>query len=203
MCLPTDVIPEKTEKWKWKSLSHVRLLDSSPPGPSVHGIFQARILEWVAVPFSKRSSQWGSNPGLPHYRQILYHLSLQGSPPEKKMILKQFSERGNIMWTFLGMYFIWRLYKNVYFIYLEYIHTYIYQFSSVQLLSRVQLCVTPRISARQASLSITNSKRLLKLMSIKSVMPSSHLILCRPLLLFPPLPPSIRVFSKESTLLMW
>ena len=66
--------------------------------------------------------------------------------------------------------------------------------SSVQSLSRVWLFVTPWITARQASLSITNSRSLLKLMSIESVMPSSHLILCRPLLLLPPIPPSIRVF---------
>ena len=57
-------------------------------------------------------------------------------------------------------------------------------------------------TARQASLSITNSQSSLKLMSIESVMPSSHLILCRPLLLLPPIPPSIRVFSSESTLHM-
>ena len=61
--------------------------------------------------------------------------------------------------------------------------------SSVQLLSRVRLFVTPWITARQASLSITNSWSSLKLMSIESVMPSSHLILCRPLLLLPPIPP--------------
>ena len=59
--------------------------------------------------------------------------------------------------------------------------------------------VTPRIAARQASLSITNSWSSFKLMSIESVMPSSHLILCHPLLLLPPIPPSIRVFSNEST----
>jgi len=76
------------------------------------------------------------------------------------------------------------------------------QFSSVQLLSRVQLFVTPWIVARQASLSITISWSSLKLTSIKSVMPSSHLILCRPLLLLTPIPPSIRVFSNESTLHM-
>ena len=76
------------------------------------------------------------------------------------------------------------------------------QFSSVQLLSRVWLFATPWIAARQASLSITISRSSLRLMSIKSVMPSSHLILCRPLLLLPPIPPSIRVFSKESTLHM-
>ena len=75
-------------------------------------------------------------------------------------------------------------------------------FSSVQLLSRVQLFVTPWITACQASLSITNSQSSLKLTSIESVMPSSHLILCSPLLLLPPIPPSIRVFSNESTLRM-
>ena len=74
------------------------------------------------------------------------------------------------------------------------------QFSSVQSLSCVRLFTTPWITARQASLSITNSWSSLKLTSIESVMPSSHLILCRPLLLLPPIPPSIRVFSIESTL---
>ena len=74
--------------------------------------------------------------------------------------------------------------------------------SSVQLLSRVHLFVTPWSAASQASLSITNSQSLPKLMSIESVMPSSHLILCRPLLFLPQIPPSIRVFSNESTLRM-
>ena len=76
------------------------------------------------------------------------------------------------------------------------------QFSSFQSLSRVRLFVTPWIAAHQASLSITNSQSLLKLMSIESVMPSSHLILCRPLLFLPAIPPSIRVFFNESTLHM-
>ena len=76
------------------------------------------------------------------------------------------------------------------------------QFGSVQSLSRVWLFATPWTAACQASLSITNSWSLPKLISIKSVMPSSHLILCRPLLLLPPIPPSIRVFSNESTLRM-
>ena len=79
---------------------------------------------------------------------------------------------------------------------------YYHQFSSVQLLSHVRLFATPWIAARQASLSITNSQSSLKLMSIELVMPSSHLILHRPLLLLPPIPPSIRVFSNESTLRM-
>ena len=75
-------------------------------------------------------------------------------------------------------------------------------FSSVQSLSRVWLFATPWIAARQASLSITNFRSSLRLMSIESVMPSSHLILCHPLLFLPSIPPSIRVFSNESTLRM-
>ena len=74
--------------------------------------------------------------------------------------------------------------------------------NSVQLLSRVQLFATPRIAARHASRSITISRSSLRLTSIESVMPSSHLILCRPIFLLPPIPPSIRVFSNESTLHM-
>ena len=73
-------------------------------------------------------------------------------------------------------------------------------FSSVQSLSRVRLFATPWTAARQASLSITNSQSLLKLMSIESAMPSNHLILCHPLLLLPSIFPSITVFSKESVL---
>ena len=75
-----------------------------------------------------------------------------------------------------------------------------FQFSSVQSLSHVRLFMTPWITAHQASLSITNSRSSLRLTSIESVMPSSHLILCRPLLFLPPTPHSIRVFSNESTL---
>ena len=76
------------------------------------------------------------------------------------------------------------------------------QFSSVQSLSHVRLFGTPWITARQASLSITISRSSLRLTSNESVMPSSHLILCCPLLLLPPIPPSIRDFSNESTLHM-
>ena len=75
-----------------------------------------------------------------------------------------------------------------------------YKISSVQSLSRIQLFATPWTAARQASLSITNSRSSLKLMSIESVMPSSHLFLCRLLLLLPSIFPSIRVFSNESVL---
>ena len=75
-------------------------------------------------------------------------------------------------------------------------------FSSVQSLSRVWLFATPWITACQASLSITNSRSSPRFTSIELVMPSTHLILCRPLLLLPPIPPSITVFSNESTLRM-
>ena len=80
--------------------------------------------------------------------------------------------------------------------------TFYIWFSSVQSLSRVRLFAIPWISARQASQSITNSRSSSRLKSIKSVIPSSHLILCCPLLLLPPIPPSIRVFSNEPTLRM-
>ena len=73
------------------------------------------------------------------------------------------------------------------------------QFSSVQSRSRVWLFATPWITARQASLSITNSRSSLRLMSIESVMPSSHLILCCPLLLLPPIPPSISLFQRVNS----
>ena len=78
----------------------------------------------------------------------------------------------------------------------------VHQIRSDQSLSRVRLFATPWITARQASLSITNSRSSPRLTSIESVMPSSHLILCRPLLLLPPIPLIIRVFSNESTLCM-
>ena len=83
----------------------------------------------------------------------------------------------------------------------EFVYFYLFvQFSSVQSLSSVRLFVTPWTAVREASLSITNSQSLLKLMYIKSVMPSNHLILCGPLLLPPSIFPSIRVFCNESVL---
>jgi len=129
--------------------------DCSLPGSSVLGILQARILEWVAIPFSRGSSHPRIEPRSSAVQvDSFYHLSRQGS------------------------------------------------LSSVRLLSCVRLFVTPWIAACQASLSITNSQSSLRLTSIESVMPSSRLILCRPLLLLPPIPPSIKVFSNESTLRM-
>ena len=81
-----------------------------------------------------------------------------------------------------------------------YLYIGLFQFSSVQSLSRVQFFATPWTAAHQASLSITNSRSPPKPISIESVMPSNHLILCRPLLLLPSIFPSIRVFSNESAL---
>ena len=116
-------------------------MDCCPPGSSVHGILQARILEWVAIPLSRGSSQ----------------------PRDQTQV-------------------------------------YCIQLSSVQSFSRAQLFATPWTAACQASLSFAISQSLLKLMSIKSVMPSNHLILCHPLLLQPSIFPHIRVFSNESVL---
>ena len=132
-------------------------LDCSLPGSSVHGVLQARILEWVAIFLLQGIfSTQGSNLHtlcLLCCRQILYLLSHQGSP-----------------------------------------------FSSVQLLSSGRLFATPWTAACQASLSITNSRSLPKLMSIELVMPSNYLIFCYPLLLLPSIFPSIRVFSNELAL---
>ena len=112
-------------------------------------------------------------------------------------------ERQSTIWEKIFAYhisdkgFIFR----ILYIYI-YIHTHIYIFSSAQSLSCVWLFATLWIATRQTSLSITNSQSLLKFMPIESVMPSSHLILCHSLLLLPPIPPSIRVFSNESILCM-
>ena len=128
---------------------------------------------WSGLPFPSPGDL--PNPGALHCRQTVYHLSHQGSPKETVSII-----------------------VNMDTIYSRILHSV--QFSSVQSLSHVLLFATSWIAACQASLSITSSWSLPKLMSIESVMPSSHLILCHPLLLLPRIPPSIRVFSNESTL---
>ena len=112
-------------------------MDCSPPGSSVRGSFQARVLEWVAIAVSKTDAT--------------------------------------------------EIYRE-------------HQFSSVQLLSPVQLFATPWIAARKTSLSIANSRSLLKFMSIELVMPFNYLILCHHLLLLPSIFPSTRVFFSESVL---
>ena len=115
----------------------------------------------------------GLNLGLLHYRGVLYCLSHQGSPVYVYMYI-------------IGIFILsFRFFPHI---------------SSVQLFRCVRLFETPWTAARQTSLSITNSGSLLKLTSIELVMPSNHLILCRPLLLLPSIFPSIRVFSNESVL---
>ena len=125
------------------------------------------------------------------FRTVLIKKNLQtintGEGVNKKE--PSYTVGGNVNWYSTIKKWYWDSLKN-------------YQFSSVQLLTRVRLLATPWITARQASLSITNSWSSLKLISIQLVMPSNHLILCRPLLLLPLILPSIRVFSNESTLCM-
>ena len=154
-------------------------MDCSPPGSSVHGILQVRILEWVASPFS-RGFSWPRDQIRMSCinRQVL----LPSEPPGSPYILPYY-----------------------HLVILPYYHIpFLGYLSSVRSLSHVQLFVTPWTAAGQASLSITNSWSLRKLMSIALVMPSNHLILCRPLLLLPSIFPSIRVFSNESVLnIMW
>ena len=139
-------------------------MDGSLPGSSVHGIFQARILKWVAMPSSTGSS-WLRD------QTCISCISCTAGRFFAIWAMLSFSPEGN-------------------------------QIRSDQSLSCVRLFATPWTAACQASLSITNSWSSHRLTSIESVMPSSHLILCRPLLLLPPIPPSIRVFFNESTLRM-
>ena len=107
-----------------------------------------------------------------------------------KLFLKLISQGNNLEWKrYIGVSFQWKSWIFVWGI-----------SQSVQSLSRVHPFATPWTAAHQPSLSITNSQSLPKVMSIESMMPSNHLILCRPLLLLPPIPPSIRVFSDESAL---
>ena len=138
-------------------------MDCSPPASSVHGILQARILEWVAISYCTGSSWPRDQTRVPCIscigRWILYQLRHLRSP---------------------GLWVI----------------------SSVQSVSCVRPFATSWTAAQQASLSITNSRNLLKLMSIESVIPSNHLILWRPLLLLPSIFHSIRVFLRESFLLI-
>ena len=152
-------------------------MDCSLPVSSSYGIAQARILEWVAISFSKILPVPGIEPVLLHGRQT--HYSLRHFQCELQMIIGP---------SLSGMKITVATIRHR------------YQFSSVQALSRVRLFVTPWTTACQASLSITNSSSLPKLMSIESVMPSNHLFLWRPLFLLPSIFPSIRVFSTESAL---
>ena len=160
----------------------------SPPGSSVHGILQTRILEWVAMPSSRGSSQPRDWTQVSHIAGRFFTVwATQEALFSSLVTIKSLN---NCHRCLSHDYKIFQIDLTA------------LQFSSVQSLSHDRPFVTPRITAHQASLSITNSRSLLKLMSIELVMPSSHLILRHPLLLLPPIPPSIRVFSNESTLRM-
>ena len=225
-------------------------MDCSPSGASVHGILQARILEWGAIPFSRGSSQptdqtqvsciagrfstaWAKKI---KDKIILFQSILSSSSRLRKKKRKTFRKSSHynldkvmlIWWNWQWVQEIesdpitsWQIKGET----VEAETDIIFLGSKttvdgacsheikrhlqlgrkamtnlVQLLSRVQLFATPWTAARQASLSITNSRSLLKLMSIESVMPSNQLILCCPLLLPPSILPSIRVFAEESVL---
>ena len=161
-------------------------MDRSLPASSVHWILQARILEWVARP-SSRGSSWPRN-GTCLLRLLNCWWILYPWASGKLQVCVDFSKFKSFLME------VWfKLFPVLW------VPLCKFQFSSVQSLSHVWFVVTPWTATRQASLSITNSWSLLKLGSIESVMPSNHLILCRPLLL-PSIFLSIRVFSNESVL---
>ena len=176
-------------------------MDCSLQDSSAHGIFQARILEWAAISFSRGSSWPRDGTRISCVgRWILHHWAMKESQNYTWGALK-FTQLfpGLKHWTFKmsqakilehvtsGLHFPIHIRFPI-------------QFNSVQWLSHFQLFVTPWTTARQASLSITISQSPPKPKSIESVMPSSHLILCHPLLLLPSIFPNIRVFSNESAL---
>ena len=148
-------------------------MDCSLPGSSIQGLFQARVLEWVAISFSRGSSR-----------------------PRDWTRVSHITGRCFNIWAIRKALALSKQPRNV-------SHSYCLvhlTLGSVQSLCYVIFVATPWTAAHQASLSITNSQSLFKLMSIKSVIPSNHLILCHPLLLLPSIFPSIRVFSNQSVL---
>ena len=164
-----------------------------PMDYTAHGILQARntgvgSLSLLQAIFPTQ----GLNPGLPHCRLIIYQLSHKRGPRILEWVAYPFSSGPSWLRNRTGVFCIAGRFCT---------NWAIREALSVQS-SVMSDSATPWIAACQASLSITNSQSSLKLMSIESVMPSSHLILCHPLLLLPPIPPSIRVFFSESTLRM-
>ena len=215
-------------------LAHCDPIDCTQPASSVPVIFKAKILEWVAISYS-RGSSWPRDPThipcVSHTgRQILYHLSHQGSlwrnllfsrpvlsnslwlhalqqtRPPCLLTISPFAQvhvhctgdaiqPSHPLMPSSSSDFSLSQHQRL-FQWVGCLH----QFSSVQSLSCVRLFLTPWTTAHQASLSITNTRRSPKPMSIESVMPSNHLNLCHPLLLLLSIFPSIRVFSNESAL---
>ena len=203
-------------------------MDWSLPGSSVHGILQAAILEWVAISSSRRIfPTQGLNPGLLHWQADSLPLSHQKSPQCNWCLYKKrlshrntHAQKEDNVKTHGGRWaqsdasishggpklqadtkvgrgkerFPFRAFGG------RVALRHLDLDRALQSLSHVRLFLTPRTAAHQSSLSITNSQSLLKLMSIESVMPSNHLILCHPLLLLSSIFPSIRVFFNESVL---
>ena len=177
-----------------QSLSHIWLFVTpwtvARQAPLSRGILQTRTLEWVAMPSSRGSSQLRDQTQVSHTAGRFFpnQATREAIKPMIDEIKAQESGILLLGWASLSLECPLRY------------RTMIIQFSSVQSLSHVQLFSTPWTTAHQAFLSITNSQSLPKPMSIESVMPSNHLILCCPLLLLPSIFPSIRVFSNESAL---
>jgi len=179
-------------------------MDCSPPVSSLCGISQARVLEWVAIfPFPSpgdRSSWPEIKPASPAWQA-----DSLGSPKNYQKVIPKCFFCKNFIFE-IGKKSVYEIiitkleYSLIFLSLFDHLEFSFNTFSSVQSLSYVQIFATPWTAACQASLSITNSQSLLKLMSMESVMPSNHLILCRPLLLLPSIFPSIRVFSNESVL---
>ena len=170
-------------------------MDCSLSDSSTHGILQARILGWVAILFS-RGSSW---PRDWTWVSCLVGGFFTSEPPEKhketweKILVKCIITMINILNAYRVLT---NQQRNRLRIWTFYVCAYIHVNIVVQSLSCVQLFVTSSTAACQASLSFTISQCLLKLMFIELVMPSNHLVLCRPLLLLPSIFPSIRVFSN-------
>ena len=168
----------------WSGLTLHDPRDYRPQSSSVHGTFQARILEWVAISSSSVYSQPRNQQTCSKTRtsqRVVMVLEGSGKSSMRESIPRQVNKKPRVPEEDWG---VWDSQRD----------------ESIQLLRGVQIFVTPWTAECQASLTITNSQSLHKLMSIESVMPSNHLILCRPLLLLPSIFPRTRVFSNESVL---
>ena len=178
-------------------------MDYSLPGSSVHGILQARKLEWIVIPFSRKFPDPGIEPMFPGFPALAGRF-FTPEPSGKPLCWPSIHWRREHGYQSMSITQVRQEVLKVEYgkterhVKISNTHYTIWLVTSVQLSSVAQSCPTlchPTIAAHQASLSITNSRSSLRLTSIESVMPSSHLILCRPLLLPPPIPPSISLFQ--------